>query len=339
MRGTILYGAGDVRFEERPDPVIRQPTDAIIKTVATCVCGSDLWPYRGIDTLKAPRAYGHEYVGVVEEVGSAVTGVAPGQFVVGGFYASDGSCPHCRAGFPFSCVNQSSFDGCQSEYIRIPQADGTLFATPDQPDEDLIPSLLALSDVMSTGWHAATSARVSPGMTVAVVGDGAVGLSAVLAARELGAERIIAMSRHESRQKLATEFGATDIVAERGDEGIAAIMELTDGVGADAVCEAVGTAGSMTQAVKSVRPGGMVGVVGVPHAVDLPLPQMFFRNVGVKGGPASVPHYLPALLDKVLARTIEPGKVFDLELPLDQVAEGYAAMDERRAIKTLLRPS
>jgi threonine dehydrogenase-like Zn-dependent dehydrogenase len=338
MRGAILYGAGDVRFEDRPDPSIEEPSDAIVRTVATCVCGSDLWPYRGIDTLKEPRPYGHEYVGVVEEVGSAVTGLRPGQFVIGGFYASDGSCPHCRAGFPYACVNRSAFDGCQSEFIRIPQADGTLVTTPDQPDDDLVPSLLALSDVMSTGWHAAVSAGVVPGSTVAVVGDGAVGLSAVLAAREMGAERIIAMSRHESRQKLAIEFGATDLVAERGDEGVAAIMELTDGVGADAVCEAVGTADSMAQAIKAVRPGGMVGVVGVPHGVELPLPQMFFRNVGVKGGPASVRTYLPELLEKVLARTIEPGKVFDLELPLDQVAEGYAAMDERRAIKTLLHP-
>ncbi|GAA2760833.1 zinc-dependent alcohol dehydrogenase family protein [Actinopolymorpha rutila] len=338
MRGTILYGAGDVRFEDRPDPVIIEPTDAIIRTVATCVCGSDLWPYRGIDQLGGPRAYGHEYVGIVEEVGGQVSTLRPGQFVVGGFYASDGTCPHCRAGFQFSCVNSTGFDGCQSEFIRIPQADGTLFATPDQPDDDLIPSLLALSDVMSTGWHAAVTAGVSPGSTVAVVGDGAVGLSAVLAARELGADRIIAMSRHESRQKLATEFGATDIVADRGDDGVAAIMDLTGGIGADAVCEAVGTAESMTQAASSVRPGGMVGVVGVPHGVELPVPETFFRNVGVKGGPASVPQYLPDLLDRVLTRKIEPGKVFDLELPLKQVADAYAAMDERRAIKALLRP-
>jgi threonine dehydrogenase-like Zn-dependent dehydrogenase len=338
MRGTILYGAGDVRVENRPDPVIKESTDAVIRTVAACVCGSDLWRYRGIDPVTRPTAIGHEYVGVVEEVGTAVTGVRPGQFVVGGFYASDGTCPHCRAGFQFSCVNSSPFDGCQSEYIRIPQADGTLFATPDQPDPDLIPSLLALSDVMSTGWHAAVTAGVRRGSTVAVVGDGAVGLSAVLAARELGAERIIAMSRHESRQKLAVEFGATDIVAARGDDGVAAIMDLTDGIGADAVCEAVGTPESMTQAVASVRPGGLVGVVGVPHDVDLPLSQMFFRNVGIKGGPASVPQYVPGLLDMVLTRRIEPGKVFDLELPLEQVADAYAAMDERRTIKALLRP-
>ena len=338
MRGTILYAPGDIRVEDRPDPVIKEPTDAIIRTVATCVCGSDLWPYRGIDEVVEPRPIGHEYVGIVEEIGSEVTDLRAGQFVVGGFYASDGTCPHCRAGFQYSCVNQAGFDGCQSSYIRVPQADGTLFATPELPDDDLIPSLLALSDVMSTGWHAAVTAGVRPGSTVAVVGDGAVGLSAVLAARELGAERVIAMSRHASRQRIASEFGATDIVAERGDDGVAAILELTEGIGADAVCEAVGTAESMTQAARSVRPGGLVGVVGVPHGVELPVSQMFFRNVGIKGGPASVPQYLRQLLDKVLNRVIDPGKVFDLELPLEQAADAYAAMDERRAIKALLRP-
>ena len=338
MRGTILYGPGDVRVEDRPDPVIQQPTDAVIRTVATCVCGSDLWPYRGIDPVKRPRAYGHEYVGIVEEVGAAVSKVRPGQFVVGGFYASDGTCPHCQAGFPFSCVQSTPFDGCQSELIRIPLADGTLVATPEQPAPDLVPSLLALSDVMSTGWHAAVTAGVRPGMTVAVVGDGAVGLCAVLAARELGAERIIAMSRHEPRQAIATEFGATDIVAERGDDGVAAVTELTGGIGADAVCEAVGTTESINQAVQIIRPGGMVGVVGLPHDADLPVPRMFFRNVGFKGGPASVPAYLPDLMPRVWDRRIEPGRVFDLELPLEKVAEAYQAMDERRAIKVLLRP-
>ena len=338
MRGTILHGERDVRFEDRPDPMISESTDAVIRTVATCVCGSDLWPYRGIDRLAEPRAYGHEYVGIVEEIGDGVSTLRPGQFVVGGFYASDGTCQHCRAGFPYSCVHSTGFDGCQSELIRIPQADGTLFATPDRPDEDLVPHLLALSDVMSTGWHSAVTAGVAAGSTVAVVGDGAVGLCAVLAARELGAERIIAMSRHESRQKIATEFGATDIVADRGDDGVAAIMDLTDGIGADAVCEAVGTAESMTQAVRAVRPGGMVGVVGVPHGVELPAREMFFRNVGIKGGPASVPTYLPDLLDRVLTGKIQPGLVFDLQLPLAQVADAYAAMDERRAIKALLRP-
>ena len=339
MRGVILHGPGDVRVEDRPDPAIQQPTDALIRTVAACVCGSDLWPYRGIDQLKRPRAYGHEYVGIVEEVGAEVTALQPGQFVVGGFYASDGTCPHCRAGFPFSCVQSTPFDGCQSQYIRIPLADGTLVAMPDQPEADLVPSLLALSDVMSTGWHAAVTAGVRPGMTVAVVGDGAVGLSAVLAARELGAERIVAMSRHESRQAIAREFGATDIVAERGDDGVAAIKELTSGVGADAVCEAVGTSESMAQAIRATRPGGMVGVVGLPHdAEQLPVGEMFFRNVGIKGGPASVRSYLPDLMDRVWQRRIEPGRVFDLELPLEQAAEAYSAMDERRAIKVLLRP-
>jgi threonine dehydrogenase-like Zn-dependent dehydrogenase len=338
MRGTILHAPGDVRVEDRLDPTIVEPTDAIIRTVATCVCGSDLWPYRGIDPVTKPRAIGHEYVGIVEEVGAGVDRVTKGQFVVGGFYASDGTCPHCRAGFQFSCVNSTGFDGCQSEYIRIPQADGTLVATPEQPDDDLVPSLLALSDVMSTGWHAAVTAAVQPGMTVAVVGDGAVGLCAVLAAAELGAERVITMSRHASRQQLATRFGATDIVAERGDDGVAKIMELTGGVGADAVCEAVGTAESMLQAVRTVRPGGMVGCVGVPHDVELPARELFFRNVGFKGGPASVPQYLPDLLDRVWNRRIEPGLVFDLELPLEQAADGYRAMDERTAIKTLLRP-
>lgn len=338
MRGTILYGAGDVRVEDRPDPVIQEPTDAIVRTVATCVCGSDLWPFRGIDKVRRPRAYGHEYVGVVEEVGSAVSTVRPGQFVVGGFYASDGTCPHCQAGFPFSCINSTPYDGCQSELIRIPWADGTLVAAPEQPRAELVPSLLALSDVMSTGWHSAMLARVQPGMTVAVVGDGAVGLCAVLAARELGAGRIIAMSRHAPRQAIATEFGATDIVAERGEEGVAAVMDLTDGVGADAVCEAVGTSDSMEQAVRVARPGGMVGVVGVPHSVELPVSQMFFRNVGFQGGPASVPAYLPDLMSRVWDGRIAPGKVFDLELPLEQAPEAYRAMDERRAIKVLLRP-
>ena len=339
MRGVILYGPGDVRVEDRPDPVIQQPTDAIVRTVATCVCGSDLWPYRGIDPLRKPRPYGHEYVGIVEEVGPDVRRIRPGQFVVGGFYASDGTCPHCRAGFPFSCVDSTPYDGCQSQFIPIPLADGTLVATPDQPEADLVPSLLALSDVMSTGWHAAVTAGVRPGMTVAVVGDGAVGLCAVLAARELGAERIVAMSRHEDRQAVAREFGATHVVAERGDEGVAAVMAITDGIGADAVCEAVGTAESMTQAVRAVRPGGMVGLVGLPHDAErLPLNQMFFRNVGIKGGPASVPAYLPDLMARVWEGRIEPGRVFDLELPLEQAAEAYAAMDQRRAIKVLLRP-
>ena len=338
MRGAILHAPGDVRYEERPDPMIIKPTDAIVRTVATCICGSDLWPYRGIDEVTQPWAIGLEYCGIVEQVGSAVTSVKPGQFVIGGFVASDNTCPNCRAGVQTSCLQGTGYDGCQSELIRIPLADGTLVATPKLPPEDLISSLLTLSDVMSTGWHAAVSAGVKPGMTVAVVGDGAVGLCGVLAASQLGAERVIAMSRHQPRQQLARDFGATDIVAERGDEGIVRIKELTDGVGADAVLECVGTGESMLQALRSTRPGGMVGWVGAPHGVEVPIQDLFWPNVGLRGGPAPVRHYLPDLLDRVWNRRIDPGKVFDMVLPLEQVAAGYRAMDERRAIKVLLRP-
>ncbi len=340
MRGAILHAPGDVRYEERPDPAIIEPTDAIVRTVATCVCGSDLWPYRGIGISEGtlPRAIGHEYCGIVEQVGDAVTSVVPGQFVIGGFVASDNTCPNCRAGVQTSCQRGTSYDGCQSELIRIPLADGTLVATPEQPPQDLVPSLLTLSDVMGTGWYAAISAGVQPGMTVAVVGDGAVGLCGVLAASQLGAERVIAMSRHEPRQQLAREFGATDIVAERGEEGIARIKEMTEGVGADAVLECVGTGESMLQALRSTRPGGIVGYVGVPHGVELPVWEMFFSNVGLRGGPAPVRQFLPDLLERVWNRRIDPGKVLDMVLPLEQVAEGYRAMDERRAIKVLLRP-
>jgi threonine dehydrogenase-like Zn-dependent dehydrogenase len=328
----------DVRYEERPDPTILEPTDAIVRIVAVCVCGSDLWPYRGIDQVTEPRPIGHEYCGIVEQVGDAVSGVQPGQFVVGGFGYSDNTCPICRAGFQSNCLNGGGYDGCQSELIRIPQADGTLVATPGEPPKELIPSLLALSDVMATGWHAAVSAGVGAGMTVAVVGDGAVGLSGVLAAAQLGANRLIAMSRHEPRQQLATEFGATEIVAERGDAGIARIKDLTDGIGADAVLECVGTGESMLQALRSTRPGGMVGTVGAPHGVEVPIEDLFWPNLGLRGGPAPVRCYLPDLLDRVWNRQIEPGKVFDLELPLEQVADAYRAMDERRAIKALLWP-
>ena len=338
MRGAILHAPGDVRCEERTEPTILEPTDAIVRTVAICVCGSDLWPYRGIDAVNQARPIGHEYCGVVEQVGEAVSAVQPGQFVIGGFSASDNTCPHCRAGMHISCEQSTGYDGCQSELIRIPLADGTLVATPEQPSEELVPSLLALSDVMATGWHAAVSAGVRPGMTVAVVGDGAVGLSGVLAASQLGADRVIAMSRHAQRQQLAEGFGATDIVSERGEDGVARIKDLTDGVGADAVLECVGTGESVVQALRSTRPGGMVGWVGAPHGVEVSLGDTFWQNVGVRGGPAPVRNYLPDLLDRVWNGRIEPGKVFDLELPLDQVAEAYRAMDERRAIKVLLRP-
>jgi threonine dehydrogenase-like Zn-dependent dehydrogenase len=338
MLGAIIYGTRDVRFEERPDPTIIEPTDAIVRTVAACVCGSDLWRYRGIQEVTSPTPIGHEYVGIVEAVGDQVTSVTPGQFVVGGFLTSDNTCPVCRAGMHSNCLNVTGYDGCQAELIRVQNADGTLLATPETPDEAMVPSILALSDVMCTGWHAAVSAGVRPGSSVVVVGDGAVGLSGVLAAAQLGAERIIAMSRHADRQSLATEFGATDIISARGDEGVEAVGELTNGIGADAVLECVGTDESVVQALKSARPGGMVGWVGVPHFEEIPQPHMFWKNVGLQGGPAPARAYLPDLLGRVLDGRIEPGKVFDLTLPLDQVAEGYAAMDERRAIKTLLTP-
>jgi threonine dehydrogenase-like Zn-dependent dehydrogenase len=338
MRGAVIYGPKDVRFEDRPDPTIRKPTDAVVRTVAACVCGSDLWRYRGIAEVPKPTPIGHEYVAVVEAVGADVTTVKPGDFVVGGFLTSDNTCTLCRAGAHANCLQGTGYDGCQAELIRVQNADGTLLATPEQPDEALVPSLLALSDVMGTGWHAAVCADVKPGSTVVVVGDGAVGLSGVLAAAQLGADRVIAMSRHADRQRLATDFGATDIIAERGDEGVQRVKDLTRGVGADAVLECVGTHDSVVQALRVARPGGMVGWVGVPHVTDLPQQHMFWKNVGLRGGPAPVRAYLPDLLDRVWTGRIDPGRVFDLTLPLDQVAEGYAAMDQRRAIKTLRRP-
>jgi threonine dehydrogenase-like Zn-dependent dehydrogenase len=338
MRGTVIYAPGDIRLEERPDPSIVRVTDAIVRTVATCVCGSDLWRYRGIADVPKPTPIGHEYVGVVEAVGADVTTVNPGDFVVGGFLTSDNTCVLCRAGAHANCLNGTGYDGCQAELIRVQNADGTLIATPEQPEDKMVPDILALSDVAATGWHAAVSAGVRPGTTVVVVGDGAVGLSGVLAAAQLGAERIIAMSRHEDRQRIASQFGATDIIAQRGDDGVERVKDLTGGVGADAVLECVGTHDSVVQALRSARPGGMVGWVGVPHVTDLPQEHMFWKNVGLRGGPAPVRAYLPDLLDRVWNGRIEPGKVFDLTLPLDEVAEAYAAMDERRAIKTLLRP-
>jgi len=283
---------------------------------------------------------GHEYAGIVEEVGSAVTTIRPGQFVVGSFFASDNTCEICRAGYQSSCVHREGIGagGAQAEFLRVPLADGTLVATPDIPADDLLPSLLAASDVLGTGWFGAVAAAVGPGQRVAVVGDGAVGLLGILSAKQLGAEQIIALSRHEPRQQLAREFGATDIVAERGAEGVAAVRELTDGLGANSVIEAVGTQESMLQAIRSTRAGGHVGYVGVSHDVTLPGKEMFFSHVHLHGGPAPVRRFLPELIDLIWNRTIDPGKVFDLTLPLDQAAEGYRAMDERRAIKVLLRP-
>src|SRR5882757_9034844 len=338
MRGAVLYGPGDVRFEERAAPAILKPTDAIIRIAATCVCGSDLWPYRGLQATAEPMPMGHEYCGIVEEVGNAVRSVKSGQFVIGSFFASDNTCPHCHNGYQSSCQQREFVGGAQAPVLRVPLADGTLVATTDAPTEDLIPSFQAVSDVMGTGWFAADAANVKPGSTVVVVGDGAVGLLAVLSAKQMGAERIIAMSRHESRQKIAREFGATDIVAERGDGGVARVMELTRGIGAHSVLECVGTQESMSQAIRCTRRGGYVSYVGVPHGVDLKGEELFYAHVHLHGGPAPVRRFLPKLIDLVRSGNINPGKVFDLTLPLDQVAEGYRAMDERRAIKTLLRP-
>jgi len=340
MRGVIMHGPGDVRVEERSDPTLVEPTDAIIRVTAACICGSDLWPYRGIDTLDRPTPMGHEYVGVVEQIGAAVETVRVGDFVVGSFFASDNTCEICRAGYQSRCVHAELMGtiGTQAELARIPLADGTLVPTPTQPTPEQIPSLLAASDVLGTGWFAAVAAEVGPGKTVAVVGDGAVGLLGVLAAERLGAERIIAMSRHADRQALAKRFGATDIIEERGDEGVAKVKELTNGLGAHSVIEAVGTQESMMQAIRATRAGGHVGYVGVTHDVALPGDELFFSGVHLHGGPAPVRRWLPELIDLIMAGEINPGEVFDLTLPLDQAAEGYRAMDERRAVKTLLLP-
>jgi len=338
MRGAVLYGPNDIRFEDREAPKIVEPTDAIIRIAVTCVCGSDLWPYRGMQPIDGPTPMGHEYCGFVEEVGRDVKSVKPGEFVIGSFATSDNTCPNCRYGYQSSCAHREFISRAQAPVLRVPLADGTLVPTPGIPPNDLLPSLLTLSDVMGTGWFAAEAANVRPDGTVVVVGDGAVGLLGILSARQMGAGRIVAMSRHPSRQKLAREFGASDIVTERGDAGVARIMDLTNGVGADSVLECVGTPESMMQAIQCTRPGGAVGYVGVPHGVELDGQQLFFTHVRLHGGPAPVRRYLPHLIDLVLERKIEPGKVFDLTLPLDRVAEGYRAMDERRAIKTLLRP-
>jgi threonine dehydrogenase-like Zn-dependent dehydrogenase len=340
MRGAVMHGPGDVRVEEREAPQIVEPTDAIIRVSAACVCGSDLWPYRGVEQMQWPAPMGHEYAGIVEEVGNQVTTVKPGQFVVGSFWASDNTCEICRSGYQSACVNRVPMGmlGAQADLLRVPLADGTLIATPEVPSDDLVPSLLSASDVLGTGWFGAVAAQSGPGKTVAVVGDGAVGLLAILAAKQLGAERVIAMSRHESRQRLAREFGATDIVEARGDEGVAAIRELTNGFGAHSVVEAVGTQESMNQALHATRPGGHMGFVGVGHGVALDGMDLFWSLAHVHGGPAPVRQYLPELLDLIWTRRIDPGKVFDVTLPLDEAAAGYRAMDQRDAIKVLLRP-
>ncbi|MEP6856433.1 MAG: zinc-dependent alcohol dehydrogenase family protein [Pedococcus sp.] len=349
MRATLIHAPRDIRVEDVPDPSVQRPTDAVVRVVASCVCGSDLWPYRGVAETTEPHRIGHEFVGVVEELGSGVATLKVGDFVIAPFALSDGTCVHCRNGVHTSCEHGAWWggedsdglmvDGGQGEAVRVPMADGTLVATPEMPDDSMLASLLTLSDVMGTGHHAAVSAGVGRGATVVVVGDGAVGQCAVLAARRLGAERVIAMSRHADRQELARTFGATVVVAERGDEGVAKVTELLGGIGADAVLECVGTKESMQQAIDAARPGGRVGYVGVPAGgAELPIQQLFGSNVSVGGGVAPVRGYLPELLTDVLSGAIDPGRVFDLVLPLDQAPEAYAAMDERRSIKTMLRP-
>ncbi|MFK4790009.1 zinc-dependent alcohol dehydrogenase family protein [Microbacterium sp. ZW T5_56] len=338
MRAVILHAPGDVRVENIDRPRIIEPTDAVIRVTAACICGSDLWPYRGIQPVKRPTRMGHEYIGVVEEIGEAVERIHVGDFVVGSFVASDNTCEICQAGFQSRCIHQVMMgaEGTQAEYSRIPWADGTLVPVHGKPTPEQTRSLLAASDVLGTGWFAAVAAEAGPGKTVAVVGDGAVGLLGVLAARHLGAERVIAMSRHADRQALARTFGATDIVEERGEAGVARIKELTGGYGAHSTIEAVGTQESMMQAIDATRAGGHVGYVGVSHDVSLDGASLFFKTVSLLGGPAPVRRFLPELIDLIMTDTIDPGIVFDLTLPIEQAADGYRAMDERRATKVLL---
>ena len=337
MRATTIHGAGDIRVSDVPDPELRQPTDAIVRVTAGCICGSDLWPYRGENPITKGSTIGHECVGVVEEVGSEVTSFSAGDFVIVPFCHCDNSCAHCRAGVQSACTNLGMTVSGQAEYALVTQADGSLVGA-EEPDAELLPSYLALTDVMPTGWHAAVAAGVPEGGTVVVVGDGAVGLCGVLAASVMGAQQIVAMSRHEDRQQIATEFGATHIVAERGREGARAVKEITGGVGADAVLECVGTDDAMGTAFAVARPGATVGFVGVPHGVQLPVARMFQKNVGLAGGMAPVRRYLPELLDLVTSGRIHPGRVFDAEVALDDVAEGYRMMDQREAVKVVVRP-
>jgi threonine dehydrogenase-like Zn-dependent dehydrogenase len=342
MRAAIFNGPRDIVVGDRPDPAITAPTDAVVRVVLGCVCGSDLWYYRG-ESPHALGPIGHEFIGVVTDVGSAVTGLEEGDFVVAPFVYSDGTCPHCLAGWPSNCANGGSFgnhgiDGGQGEAVRVPFADATLVKVPGTGHDDAtMRSLLALSDVMCTGHHAAVSGGVRPGMTVAVVGDGAVGLCAVIAAKRLGAERIVALSRNPARQALAREFGATDIVADRGDAAAESVMAMTDGIGVDAALECVGTGQSMATAFAIARPGSIVGAIGAPHDVVVPIETVIFRNVGLRGGVAPVRRYLPELLEAVLDGAINPGRIFDFETDLEHVVDGYRAMDERRAVKAMVR--
>jgi threonine dehydrogenase-like Zn-dependent dehydrogenase len=342
MKAAIYRGPRDITVGERPDPVLADPTDAIVRVTLACVCGSDLWYYRGVSPHDL-GSIGHEFIGIVEEVGAGVRDLRPGDLVVTPFTYSDGTCVLCRAGWTSNCVHGGSFgnhgmDGGQGEAVRVPFADATLVKVPGTGHSDeTLRSILALSDVACTGHHAAVSGGVGPGMTVAVVGDGAVGLSAVLAAKRLGADRIIALSRNPVRQAVAREFGATDVVGSRGDEAIAAVLEMTGGLGVEAALECVGTGDSMATAFAIARSGSVVGAVGAPHDVVVPIDTVIFRNVGLRGGVAPVRRYLPELLEDVLAGLINPGRVFDFETDLEHVVDGYRAMDERRAIKALVR--
>ena len=343
MKAAIFKGKGAIELGERPDPTIKVPTDAVVRVALTCVCGSDLWYYRGQSDYPQDSPIGHEFVGVVEKVGDNVQNIAKGDLVIAPFFYSDGTCPNCRAGVTSACVAGGGWgvngnDGGQGEAVRVPLAHGTLVKVPGSEHSDkTLASLFTLSDVMCTGHHAAISAGVKKDDTVAIVGDGAVGLCAIIAAKRLGAQRVISLSRNPARQKLAQEFGATDIVTERGEEANEAVLRLTDGIGADASLEGVSTNEAMQTALAIARPGSIVGYVGVPHGIEIPVEKIFYRNVGVHGGPAPVRAYIPELLDDVLKGRINPGRVFDFNTDLNGIAEAYAAMDERRAIKSLVK--
>ena len=341
MRATIMYAAGDVRVENVPDPTIVEATDAIVRVTRACICGSDLWPYRAMERTQAGQSMGHEAIGIVEAVGRAVGQVKVGDQVIMPFAYSDGRCDFCHEGLQTACMHGGFFgnagmNGAQAQALRVPQADGTLYTIPGRPDAALMASLLSLSDVMGTGHHAARVAKVGPGKSVAVVGDGAVGLCGVIAARRLGAERIILLGRHPDRIALGREFGATEVVSERGDEAVERVMALTSGQGVHSVLECVGTGQSMNDAVAIARPGGAIGRVGVPHYEGIPALRTFYKNVVVGGGPAPVRAYIDELLPDVLEGRIKPGRVFDRVIDLESVPDGYVAMDRRESIKVLI---
>ncbi|GAB3577653.1 alcohol dehydrogenase catalytic domain-containing protein [Amycolatopsis endophytica] len=344
MRATLIYGAGDVRVEHVPDPALHEPTDALVRVLRSCICGSDLWPYGSMEPAEDGRRIGHEFLGVVEETGSEVSGLAPGDVVVAPFVWADNTCDFCREGLHTSCRHGGGWgargvDGGQGEAVRVPQAQGTLVKLPVGEDSALLPSLLTLSDVFPTGHHAAVSAGTGLGASVTVIGDGAVGLCAVLAARRLGAERILLMGRHTERTGLGRDFGATDVIAERGEEGVSRAREVTSGDGTPVVLECVGTKQALETAFGVVRDGGAVSRVGVPQYLDGPIgPSMFLRNVSLTGGVAPARAYIEELLPDVLDGTVEPGRVFDRTIGLDEVPDGYRAMADRTALKVLVRP-